>query len=84
MAMWNKKELDFLDHEKNRLRFRRFFYVILLLLLLIDPFVHKHGHFPFEDVPGFYAVYGFIACVGLIFAARLLRRLVKRKEEYYD
>jgi hypothetical protein len=32
----------------------------------------------------FFAVYGFISCVSLIFIAKALRLLVKRKEDYYD
>jgi purine-cytosine permease-like protein len=79
-----KKELTFLDSAENRLRVRKYFYVSLIVLLIVDFFVPKHGHFPWESAPGFYAVYGFIACVSLIFVAKLLRLLVKRGEDYYD
>jgi hypothetical protein len=53
-------------------------------LLLIDPFIHKHGEFAWEDVPEFYAAYGFVSCVLLIFIAKILRRWIKRDENYYD
>jgi hypothetical protein len=79
-----RKELTFLDSSKNRWRVQKYFYISLLLLLLVDFFIHKHGHFSWETAPCFYAVYGFIACVSLIFIAKLLRRLVKRGEDYYD
>jgi hypothetical protein len=79
-----KKELTLFDSEENRLRVRRYFYLALIVLLAIDPFVAKHGHFGWESAPGFYAVYGFVACVSLIFIAKLLRLAVKRKEDYYD
>ncbi|MEA3417519.1 MAG: hypothetical protein U9R02_15485 [Thermodesulfobacteriota bacterium] len=79
-----KKELTFLDSTKNRTRVRNYFYISLLILLIIDLFVHKHGHFSWETVPVFFAVYGFISCVSLIFIAKALRLLVKRKEDYYD
>jgi hypothetical protein len=78
------KELTFLDAEENRLRVRRYFYIALVVLLVFDFFIPKHGHFGWESAPCFYAVYGFIACVSLIFLAKLLRLLVKRKEDYYD
>ena len=78
------KELTFLDSAKNRWRVQKYFYMSLIVLLIVDFFIHKHGHFSWETVPFFYAVYGFIACVGLIFIAKLLRRLVKRREDYYD
>ncbi len=78
------KELTFLDSEKNHLRVRKYFYISLVILLAIDLFIYKHGHFSWEQAPCFYAVYGFIACVSLIFGAKLLRLLVKRGEDYYD
>ena len=82
--MQPKKELTFLDNEKNRLKVRRYFYISLVVLLVVDFFIDKHGHFSWESAPGFYATYGFIACVSLIFVAKLLRMLVKRREDYYD
>ena len=79
-----KHELTFLDSPKNRRRVRKYFYISLVLLLAIDLFISKHGHFAWEEAPFFFAVYGFIGCVGLIFIAKVLRLLVKRKENYYD
>ncbi len=79
-----KKELTFLDSAKNRKKVRRYFYIFLGILLIVDFFIPKHGHFPWESAPEFFAVYGFVACVSLIFVAKLLRLLVKRKEDYYD
>lgn len=79
-----QKELTFLDSEKSQLMVRKYFYVSLVVLLIIDFFLHKHVHFSWEKAPCFYAVYGFIACVSLIFVAKLLRLLVKRREDYYD
>jgi len=82
--MKSKKELTFLDSPKNKAKVRKYFYFSLIILLIADFFLPKHGHFSWETAPGFYAVYGFIACVSLIFVAKLLRLLVKRKEDYYD
>jgi hypothetical protein len=82
--MKTKREITILDAQRNRVRVRKYFYYALIILLIIDFFTPKHGHFPWENVWGFYAVYGFIGCVGLIFIAKGLRRLVKRKEDYYD
>lgn len=59
-------------------------YAICGLLLVIDPFVHKHGPFAIEHWFGFYGIYGFVACVGLVLAAKELRRILKRPEDYYD
>lgn len=57
----------------------------LVLLLAIEPFINKHPYFAWESQFGFYAIYGFVACVLLVLAAKyILRPTVKRKEDYYD
>ncbi len=56
-----------------------------LVLVIINFFVHKHGQFSWEEQSGFYAAYGFVACVGLVLASKfILRKIVKRREDYYD
>ena len=57
----------------------------LSALLASEFFIHKHTYFRWEEWPGFYAVFGFIAFVVLILAAKyILRPIIKRKEDYYD
>lgn len=82
--MQTRRELTIFDSRKNRAKVRKYFYIGLLILLIVDYFIPKHGHFPWEEAYAFYAVYGFIGCVSLIFIAKGLRWLVKRKEDYYD
>jgi len=82
--MKKRREITFFDSRQNRERVRASFYLSLLIVLIVDYFTPKHGHFPWEEAYAFYAVYGFVACVSLIFIAKGLRRLVKRKEDYYD
>jgi hypothetical protein len=43
-----------------------------------------HIAFYFETWPGFYALFGFAACVSLVLAAKQLRKLVMRPEDYYE
>lgn len=78
------REITILDSARNRQRVRTYFYIVLVVLLVLDFIIPKHGHFPWEDAWGFYAAYGFIGCVALIFIAKGLRLLVKRREGYYD
>lgn len=52
-------------------------------LLHIGPY-HKHTHFRWEKWFGFFGFFGFIASIGLIMAARQLRNLLGREEDYYD
>ena len=77
------KELNFLDSAESAKKVRKYFYIVLGVLLIIDPFIHKHVEFPWEGAPFFYAVYGYAACVSLIFIAKGLRLIVKRNEDYY-
>ena len=53
-------------------------------LALLDLVIHRHAETQFDAWFGFYAFYGFVACVALVLAAKLLRRLVMRGEDYYD
>jgi hypothetical protein len=79
-----KKELKIFDRPENVKRFLGFFYVSLVVLLIVDFFIHKHADFQWEGAPDFFAVYGFVSCVGLIFIAKVLRIFIKRDEHYYD
>jgi len=56
----------------------------LVVLLIIDLFISKHAEFPWEGAVEFYAAYGFMSCVSLIFIAKVLRFFAKRDESYYD
>jgi uncharacterized membrane protein len=48
-------------------------------------FIACGGFVVLEKWPGFYAVFGFVACVILVLISRfVLRPLVMRDEDYYD
>lgn len=57
---------------------------VCLLLMGADLLYAKHPHFAIERLPGFYGFYGFVSCVSLVLAAKLLRKIVMRPENYYD
>lgn len=78
------RELKIFDDPKNVKRLLVIFFITLAVLLLVDFFIHKHAEFDWEAVPCFFAAYGFVSCVLLIFVAKVLRRIVKRDEDYYD
>ena len=59
-------------------------YAVCAVLLLVDPLVHKHGPFAIEHLWGFYGIYGFVGCVFLVLAAKALRVVLMRSEDYYD
>ncbi len=73
-----------LDSKENVSKVYWSVWVICGLLLVVDPFIHKHDDFQMESWFGFYGFYGFVACVGLVLAAKLLRKLLMRPEDYYE
>jgi hypothetical protein len=73
-----------LDDPGNVTRLYRVLWAVGLLLLGADLLLHKHEDFAFAGWFAFYGVYGFCACVALVIAAKGLRRIVMRGEDYYD
>jgi hypothetical protein len=57
---------------------------VCLALLAAEPFYKHHAYFAIDGWPGFYAVFGFIAFVFIVYAGKGLRRLIMRDEDYYD
>jgi hypothetical protein len=72
-----------LDEPRNVTRLVYALYAACALLLAADFVVHKHVHFEFEHWFGFYAFFGFAAYCAIVPSARLLRRLLRRDEDYY-
>jgi len=60
------------------------FIVILAATVFADLFVHHYSKFGIEASFGFYAWYGFLSCVVLIFVSRGLGFFLKRPDDYYD
>lgn len=80
----SKSENDFFDKPKNVEMILRVFYVVCVLLVLADFAVHRHIYVSFEEIPAFYALYGFVACVVLVVLAKIMRKFLMRDEDYYD
>jgi membrane protein YdbS with pleckstrin-like domain len=72
------------DKPKNVRRLLWLLYLSCALLLAADLFIHRHVAHDWESLWGFYAFFGFVACVSLVLVARQLRKLLKRPEDYYD
>ena len=73
-----------LDEPRNVKRIFWSVWAVCGLLFVADAFYEKHPHFEVEGWFGFYGIFGFVACVGLVLAAKVLRKIVKRDEDYYD
>ena len=72
------------DKPKNVRRLLWALYLACALLLAADLFIHRHVEHAWESLWGFYALFGFVACVLLVLLAKQLRKILKRPEDYYD
>ncbi|MCW8901742.1 MAG: hypothetical protein OQK95_13845 [Gammaproteobacteria bacterium] len=85
MSNQEKDEKTYLfDKPRNVTHLLRGFYIICTILFVADLIVHRHSIHPWEGFPGFYAIYGFVACVVLVVIAKEMRKVLMRKEDYYD
>ena len=57
---------------------------VCIVAALADLFYHKHVHFWWEKLFNFYGFFGFVCCFLLVLAAKELRKVVMRDEDYYD
>lgn len=58
--------------------------VSCVALFAVDFYYHKHGHFNFEEWPGFYAWFGFLSYCTIVLSAKQMRKLIGRKEDFYE
>ncbi len=78
------KEKHLFDNPRNVRLVVRGLFACCVLLLLADLVIDRHATHPLEEISGFYGFYGFGACVLLVLVAKEMRKLVMRREDYYD
>ncbi len=95
-----KSEKDWLDEPANVKRLIRWFYWLCGIVVLADLVFslgwHKHAALgedaslhTIETLPAFYGIYGFVACVGLVFVSKIMRswngkKILMREENYWE
>lgn len=80
-----KKIIAFLEQPRTGKTIRNLFAFTLLLLVAVDLLSYKHPVFPFENLPGFYALFGFLSCLVIVVVSKLLGKYwLQRPEDYYD
>ncbi len=62
---------------------------ILFVFVNITPYLYsfydfKKTHFGIDNIIGFYPIYGFLACMGLIIIAKAFSLIFKKDDTYYD
>ena len=82
------------DNPRNVKRLLTIFFSSVIILLILDVVyiylskehvIERHLTYRWEEYFGFYAFFGFVACVILVLVSKyILRPLVKRQEDYYD
>ena len=80
----NEEKCYLFDDPRNVRRVVRGLVWVCILLIGLDVIVHRHISHPWENLFGFYALYGFVACVLLVLLAKEMRHLVMRDEDYYE
>jgi len=81
--MIRKKE-RWLDKKNNIDKLIFGVFVCCVLLLITDFFYEKHSQVFVESWFGFYCFYGFIICCVVVFGCKLMRKLLMRREDFYD
>ncbi|MCG8641525.1 MAG: hypothetical protein MI862_17470 [Desulfobacterales bacterium] len=80
--------VDLIQYLRNRLkRVIRLCWVFLALLAGFDALIldKTKAHTIAEHLPGFWAVFGFVSCVVIIFVSKWFGKLgITRQEDYYD
>ena len=82
--MAEKDKRHMFDNPRNVRRVVYALFAICAFTFAADFFVERHVDHPWEVLFGFYAVYGFVACVVLVLAAKEMRKVLMRKEDHYD
>ena len=65
---------------------KRIAYIVLMLIIVADFFIPRHEiHFIGDTVPGFWSLFGFVACVLIIIISKWIGSLgIMKDENYYN
>jgi len=61
-------------------------YTMLILIIVVDFFIPRHNiHFFGDGIPGFWSLFGFVACILIILISKWIGRLgIMQDENYYN
>ena len=61
-------------------------YAVLTLIIVIDFFIPRHEvHFFGDEIPGFWSLFGFVACILIILISKWIGHLgIMQDENYYN
>ncbi len=82
--MDDKPKRHLFDDPRNTKRAIYALYGVCTISLLAEFFINRHVDHPWEALFGLYPLYGFGACVLLVLIAKEMRKILMRKDDYYD
>ena len=61
-------------------------YIVLILIIVTDFFIPRHEiHFIGDQIPGFWSLFGFVACILIILISKWIGHLgIMQDENYYN
>ena len=61
-------------------------YAVLIFIIVMDFFIQRHEiHFFGDEIPGFWSIFGFIACILIILISKWIGHLgIMQDENYYN
>ncbi|WIY25670.1 hypothetical protein [Parasedimentitalea psychrophila] len=74
------------DKRHAKLRWR-LLQLVLVLVVIADVLMPRpHAQYPWQAIPGYSAIFGFISCVAIIFISKFIGHSggIMRNEDYYD
>ena len=65
---------------------KRIAYAVLIFIIVIDFFIPRHEiHFFGDEIPGFWSLFGFVACILIILISKWIGHLgIMQDENYYN
>ena len=75
--------LTWVDRPGNPLKLVWILAAACLIVALADFTYEKHEYFSVPNLPFFYGMFGFVMFTALILAAKALRTLIRRPEDFY-
>lgn len=79
----------YFEDPNNINKLKKLCYIVFFLLVFIDFFIHRHHAallpFGLDNIPGFNALFGFLACFLLIRGVKgPVKHWLSKPENYYD
>ena len=65
---------------------KRIAYAMIILIIIIDFFIPRYEiHFFGDEIPGFWSLFGFVACILIILISKWIGHLgIVQDENYYN